>query len=417
MHLRIEQALKELQIIRRADTKILCVQRSGKGMFDSEGFPAHPAPLPELTVNDYFVNTWGKYAGHVKFARTHTCGPKYPKFSDWIDSVDAEEPLYFHAALPVYAGLICLGYFDSGDGPQGEWVRASDVALVGIALYVDDELQPGFKNPPLEKDGLEKYGHECCLFIPGCASTYLADMSYVGDVFCLAPADGDNEIRDDAYNIEAYHQILKEYAKRNQEEGRGRDILITVTLVLSTSYLANVRKVCSGQIRVTITEHGIKTARARVKDALENRIFSMAAKYPRRPRKVLSEMIKETDMNGEQVDKSNTENNPRMNKLVKRNEWDSSKTPKATPAGGASAQGVFEEPVKESATDSAAQMQDNTAGRSPKPTPQGTPLPWDVRKMQLGGSISTPVGRSGDGPQPPPPPQPRESPAGAGTGL
>merc|ERR1711879_327252 len=102
----------------------------------------------------------------------------YPRFSDWVETIDATEPLYFHAALPVYAGLICLGRFQNSP----EFIRASDVALIGIALYVNGELFPGFEDPPMDRLGPPKYGHECCNFIPGCVATYLGDCAWMGAV-------------------------------------------------------------------------------------------------------------------------------------------------------------------------------------------------------------------------------------------
>jgi len=285
---RIHDALQLLRIPRPAAMPPLCGPFTGKNAVDSEGKPAHPAPLPELTVDGYFVDTWSKYAGKVKFATTYKIGPSNPRFDAWVEWIDAGDPLYFHAALPVYAGLICLGRFNG----QPEWVRASDVALIGIALYVNGELHPGFVDPPLEKLGVQKYGHESCHFIPGCAATYLGDCAWMGAVFCLAPAPQDFEIRDDVYGIFAYHQILKDWYRKLRQTG-GTEIIIEVNLVLSTNYLATLRQVCSGAIRVTLSDKGMMVSDLRLREIHETKLESNAALNPRRPRKVLSEQTHE----------------------------------------------------------------------------------------------------------------------------
>jgi len=261
-------------------------------------------------VDGAFVDTWGKYAGKIKFASTYKIGPSYPRMDAWIDNVDAGDPLYFHAALPVYSGLICLGmYKNPGEPGQGqpEWIRASDVALVGIALYVNGELCTGvFTDPPLEKNGLQKYGHDSCHFIPGCASTYMADSAWVGGVFCLAPTDTDCELRDDVYTVMAYHQLLRDWAKRPRPTGMPafgpREIDVQVNLVLSTSYLANLRQVCAGSVRVTLSEKGLAMAYERLRDVQDRRLNSQAAHYPRRPRKALSEITFEEGVEQRIVD-------------------------------------------------------------------------------------------------------------------
>lgn len=287
MDLRIRECLSRLQMPRKASMPPLCGPFVGKNMFDSESLPAHPAPLPELSVDAIFVDTWAKYAGKIKFAPHYKIGPSYPRFDAWVDSIDAGEPLYFHAAFPVYAGLICLGHFQG----QAEWVRATDVALIGISLYVNGELAPGFVDPPLVNGGVEKYGHEACHFIPGCVSTYLGDVAWIGGVFCLAPAEQDMEVRDDIYSISAYHQCLRDWSRKlARERSLDREITVEVNLVLSTNYLANVRKVCAGAVRVTLSDQGMATALERLRDVHDNRLNSQAARYPKRPRKVLSEM-------------------------------------------------------------------------------------------------------------------------------
>eukprot|EP00932_Pfiesteria_piscicida_P012360 SRR837773.2372.p2 GENE.SRR837773.2372~~SRR837773.2372.p2 ORF type:complete len:419 (-),score=78.01 SRR837773.2372:3-1238(-) len=270
----------------------------GERAFDSEGYPAHPQPLEELRVDGAFVDTWGKYAGKVKFATTYKIGPAYPRMDAWVDTVDAGDPLYFHAALPVYSGMICLGmYKNPGEAGPGhpEWVRATDVALVGIALYANGELFSGsFTEPPLEKNGLLQYGHDCCFFIPGCVSTYMADCAWMGGVFCLAPTDQDFEVRDDIYTIQAYQQLLRDWSRRPRDEGAPafgpREIELQVNLVLSTSYLATLRQVCAGSVRVTLTERGLAMAYDRVRDVQERRLESPAALSPKRPRKALAEI-------------------------------------------------------------------------------------------------------------------------------
>eukprot|EP00928_Gymnodinium_smaydae_P070286 TRINITY_DN54159_c0_g1_i1.p1 TRINITY_DN54159_c0_g1~~TRINITY_DN54159_c0_g1_i1.p1 ORF type:complete len:617 (+),score=158.44 TRINITY_DN54159_c0_g1_i1:282-2132(+) len=282
LNLRIQAALERVKVMRPAWKPPLRGPFTGKHAEDSEGLPAHPAPLPELSVNAFFVDTWGKYCGKVKFATTYKIGPGFPRFDHWIDRVDASEPLYVHAALPVYAGLICLGDFQE----QAEWVRPCDVALVGLALYVEGDLWPGFTNPVMET----KFDHECCHFIPGCTSTYLADMTWVGGVFCLAPTEDDHEVRDDIYNIEAYHKILRTWSEyRMASEEVAGEITITVNLVLSTNYLANLRQVCSGSIRVTLSNKGQMVANVRIRDVRERRYGSEKALKPTRVRKLLSE--------------------------------------------------------------------------------------------------------------------------------
>jgi hypothetical protein len=203
----------------------------------------------------------------------------------WVETVDASDPLYFHAALPVYAGLVCIGKFNG----QPEWIRASDIALVGIALYVNGELYAGFEDPPLEKEGMKKYGHDSCHFIPGCAATYLADSKWVGAAFCLAPAEKDDEIRDDIYGIMAYHRLLVDCFQAYGEA----DITLEVNLVLSTNYLASVRQVCSGALSIHLSEKALWLSDLRLRDVHENKFKSDAALNPKRQRKVLSELTHE----------------------------------------------------------------------------------------------------------------------------
>jgi len=289
--MRIKEALKQIRVPRPATKQPLLGPFIGKKAKDSEGYPAHPAPLPELSVDRFFVDMWSKYLSKVKFATNYCCGPSHPHMDNWIERCDAADALYFHAALPVFAGLICLGHYQG----HPEWVRASDVALVGVALYVDDQLFPGFTDPPLDKMGMQTYGHEACHFIPGCVSTYIADCAWVGAVFCLAPSDDDMEVRDDIYSILAYHQILKEQAREQAKKSKkGQygppEITINVNLVLSTNYLANVRTICAGAIKVSLSDRGLVSAYERLRDVQERRLNSQAALYPKRPRKVLSEL-------------------------------------------------------------------------------------------------------------------------------
>lgn len=296
MKYRIAEALGVIQReMRPSGAEPLRGPFTGQGLYDSEGYPTHPAPPKELAVDGAFVDIWGKYAGKVKFATTYKIGPSYPRMDAWVERVDAGDPLYFTAALPVYAGLVCLGNFknpkDEGPG-EPEWVRASDVALVGIALYVDGELVPGsFTNPPLDNDGFSRYGHDSCNFIPGCVSTYISDLTFIGGVFCLAPAESDFELRDDIYTIEAYHALLRNYAK--QPSFGTREIDVQINLVLSTNYLANLRQVCAGSCKVTLTDQGLAVAYDRMKDVHEKRLETAAAYNPKRARKTLSEVTYE----------------------------------------------------------------------------------------------------------------------------
>lgn len=291
MHMRIREALKRLQRPRPASQPALGGSFVGKDLFDSEGFPAHPAPLPELGIGPRFADTWGKFAGKVRFAATYKIGPAYPAEDAWVDRVDAGSPLYFHAALPVHAGLICLGTFPPVNG-QPEWVRASDVTLVGVALYAQGELVPGFADPPLDPQGLQKFGHDACHFIPGCVATYKVDCAWVGATFCLAPNDTDFEIRDDIYGIVAYHNLLVDGNRRPHERGSygTRQLRLEVNLVLSTNYLANVRQVCSGSVKVNLTPHGLGVADERLRHVKQVKLESSQAKNPTRERKVLSKL-------------------------------------------------------------------------------------------------------------------------------
>eukprot|EP00747_Dinoflagellata_sp_TGD_P089996 gnl/TRDRNA2_/TRDRNA2_164531_c0_seq1.p1 gnl/TRDRNA2_/TRDRNA2_164531_c0~~gnl/TRDRNA2_/TRDRNA2_164531_c0_seq1.p1 ORF type:complete len:568 (-),score=89.56 gnl/TRDRNA2_/TRDRNA2_164531_c0_seq1:64-1614(-) len=302
IEVRIREMLKALQKPRSSVyPEILCGPFVGKNLLDSEKFAAHPAPLPELRVDGDFVDTWSKYAGKIKFATTYKIGPSHPRYDAWIDTVDAEDPLYFHAALPVYAGLICLGKFQG----HPEWARANDVTLVGIALYVNGELYAGFEDPPVEQHGLAKYGHEACHFIPGCVSTYLADCTWVGAIFCLAPADGDMEVQDDIYNIIAYHHILRDWHRKYDrgELGPGVDyVTIEVNLVLSTSFVATVRQVCCGSVRVYFTEAGMMKANLRLHDVQETRLMNPPMK-PKRPEKNLSRFTHENQLDAQVTNK------------------------------------------------------------------------------------------------------------------
>lgn len=289
MQQRIAEALKLLQKPRLATKPPVTGPFTGKDAFDSEDYPGHPKPPIELHMGIHFRETWSRFAGRIRFANTYKIGPAFPQEESWVDKVDAGEPLYFSAALPVHAGLICLGRFPPVDG-QPEWIRASDVALLGIALYVDGELHPSFDNPPLERINKVRYRHESCRFIPGCASTYSIDSKWVGGVFCLAPNVDDWEVRDDLYNILAYHEILREGAKQPfRHTNYDYNVLrLEVNLVLSTSYLATVRQVCAGSVRVVLSPEGISEAQERLRGVLEGRVDSKAALNPKRQTKVLS---------------------------------------------------------------------------------------------------------------------------------
>eukprot|EP00971_Amphidinium_carterae_P189447 3760634-Amphidinium_carterae.1 len=187
---RVKAALEQTRVLRPGRAPQLCGPFVGRGAKDSEGYPAHPSPLKELAISGSFVDTWAKYAGKIKFATTYKIGPGYPRFDSWVTSVDAGESLYMHAALPVYAGLICLGHFEN----QPEWIRASDVGLVGVALYVDGELHACFGGPQLEmldEEGKKYHGaHDRCGFIPGHQSKCCPTNSSVssGTVWTLRPS-------------------------------------------------------------------------------------------------------------------------------------------------------------------------------------------------------------------------------------
>lgn len=286
---RIAEALKLLLQPRPATKPPLTGPFTGKDAFDSEDYPGHPSPPIELHMGFLFRETWSRFAGRIRFANTYKIGPAFQLEERWVDKVDAGEPLYFSAALPAHAGLICLGNFPPVGG-QPEWIRASDVALLGVALYVDGELHPSFAHPPLEPFAVHKYKHECCHFIPGCASTYSINSKWVGGVFCLAPNVDDWEVRDDLYNILAYHEILREGAKRpfRRTVSDYNVLRLEVNLVLSTNYLATVRQVCAGSVKVVLSPEGINKAQERLRGVLENRVDSKAALNPKRQKKAIS---------------------------------------------------------------------------------------------------------------------------------
>ncbi|CAE7508895.1 POLD1 [Symbiodinium sp. CCMP2456] len=299
---RIKDALEKLRTPRPVTAPILRGPFVGKDAVDSEGEPripptqfvccsyaAHPKPAEDLVVDGEFVDTWGKFAGKVKFASTFKVGPAYPRMEVWVEQVDAAEPLYFHAALPVHAGLICLGKYEGNP----EWIRSSDVALLGIMIYADGELCSKLDNPALVKHGAQKYGHDSCHYVPGCSSTYLVDMDWIGAVFTLAPSDSDFEVQDDIYNIVTYHEILEAASSKLQEHGNisaseRAEVLVQVDLVLTTSYLATIRQVCCGAVRVMLTQKGMDVSRKRLRHVLKHRFRSQAALFPKRPTKDLS---------------------------------------------------------------------------------------------------------------------------------
>jgi len=286
---RIKDALEKLRTPRPVTAPILRGPFVGKDAVDSEGYAAHPKPAEDLVVDGEFVDTWGKFASKVKFASTFKVGPAYPRMEVWVEQVDAAEPLYFHAALPVHAGLICLGKYEGNP----EWIRSSDVALLGIMIYADGELCSKLDNPALVKHGAQKYGHDSCHYVPGCSSTYLIDMDWIGAVFTLAPSDSDFEVQDDIYNIVTYHEILEAASSQLQEHGNisaseRAEVLVQVDLVLTTSYLATVRQVCCGAVRVMLTQKGMDVSRKRLRHVLKHRFRSQAALFPKRPTKDLS---------------------------------------------------------------------------------------------------------------------------------
>lgn len=291
MHLRLDEALRDLELPRLDSVAPLCGPFTGKRLFDSEGFPAHPSPVMELQTTSAkasFIETWAKFAGKIKFATTYKIGIDFPRSDVWVDQVDAGDPLYFHAALPVHAGLICIGEFRDHTGrSHPEWVRACDFALVGVALYVSGDREPSlypgeFQDPPHGACGDGDHARQYCNFIPGCVSTYLADYKWVGASFCLAPMESDYEILDDIHNIEAYHDIL------NSNGYSAQEIKITVNLVLSTDYQANLRQCCAGSIRVQLSPDGLHAAKVRLQDVRLRRLESSAAHYPKRRRKSLA---------------------------------------------------------------------------------------------------------------------------------
>ena len=174
-----------------------------------------------------------------------------------------------------------------------EWIRASDVALLGIMIYADGELCSKLENPALVKHGAQKYGHDSCHYVPGCTSTYLIDMDWIGAVFTLAPSDSDFEVQDDIYNIITYHEILEAASSQLQEHGNilaseRAEVTVQVDLVLTTSYLATVRQVCCGAARVMLTQKGMDASRKRLRHVLKHRLRSQAALFPKRPTKELS---------------------------------------------------------------------------------------------------------------------------------
>jgi len=114
------------------------------------------------------------------------------------------------------------------------------------------------------------------------------------------------ELRDDIYIIMAYHQILREWSRRPREAGvpafGPREIDLQVNLVLSTSYLANLRQVCAGSVKVTLSEKGLAMAYDRIRDIQDRRVNSPAAMMPKRPRKALSEVTYEDGVEQRLID-------------------------------------------------------------------------------------------------------------------
>ena len=160
-------------------------------------------------------------------------------------------------------------------------------------IYADGELCSKLENPALVKHGAQKYGHDSCHYVPGCSSTYLIDMDWIGAVFTLAPSDSDFEVQDDIYNIVTYHEILEAASSQLQEHGNisaaeRAEVLVQVDLVLTTSYLATVRQVCCGAVRVMLTQKGMDVSRKRLRHVLKHRFRSQAALFPKRPTKELS---------------------------------------------------------------------------------------------------------------------------------
>lgn len=296
MSKRIGDCLEVLKVPRGPFTPPLRGPFTGRDLVDSEGYTAHPCPMPELKIDAEFINAYSKVAGKVKFSNTYKMGPDYPRFDHWLDICDAGDALYFYGALPVYAGLVCLGNFSMGDfKDEPEFIKANDVGLVGVALYVNGELQTFMPNPPVVADAMEKLGHEACNFIPGCTSTYQIDCTWVGGAFCLAPTEQDMEVLDEIDNIEAYHSILKDWSKRLAREGNANgSIKLEVDIVISTDYLANVRQVCCGEIEIVLSERGLAAAAKRLHEIKTIKVNSKEAQFPKRAVKgVLSTLTRE----------------------------------------------------------------------------------------------------------------------------
>jgi len=263
MHMRIRECLSFMQVPRASTTAPITGPFVGVGALDSEAYPACTRPPPDLMVDRAFQEKWANYAGNIKFASTHAIGHAHPEFSTWVESIDAADPLYFHAALPVYAGLLCLGKFEGFP----EFIQANDIALIGIALYVNGKLWADNEDPPLEESGLQTQGHECCNFMPGCIATYLGDCAWMGGVFCLGPQAEDERLMDDIHSIVAYHKLLAEAHQRYGDS----EILLEANLVISTNYLANLRQVCCGAVRINLSEKSVMQSDLRLKELQDRR--------------------------------------------------------------------------------------------------------------------------------------------------
>merc|ERR1712048_1444903 len=155
-----------------------------------------------------------------------------------------------------------------------------------------------------------------------------------------------------------------------------------------------------------------------MRNILEKRLNSHAARNPRRKRKVLSEVSFATDMDRRSLAMSNTWNNPRMSRVAQRTVLSADlaslvspeTSPLAVSVGGASVLAVSAGGASPSGV-----LGDNSSLLK-----SGTPLqPWDVRNLPL---LTAPqvmkLALGGDDGSrsypPPPPPPPREPPPGAG---
>merc|ERR1740120_200194 len=93
------------------------------------------------------------------------------------------------------------------------------------------------------------------------------------------------------YSIAEYHKLLRDAAKN---PGFGTpEIEVQVNLVLSTNYLANIRQVCAGSVKVALSDQGVAMSYERMKHIAAKRLNTDAAQNPKRGRKTLSEVTYE----------------------------------------------------------------------------------------------------------------------------